>query len=1201
MTSSSLGRRRAVTLPLTLALALVSLLGAFGLPAAEAAAPPATVQPDASSGVTSDVLPTAQINTGGWVEDQAVVGDTVYAGGKFTSARPAGVAEGTSESARGNLLAYSISTGELSGFAPKTNGVVHVLALSPDQSRLYVGGEFTTVDGVTRNRLFALNTATGQVDPSFAVNLGGPVYAVTATATTVYVGGSFTQANGVNRGRFAAFRASDGGLLSSWTPKSGDFKVVRALLVAPGGNVVAGGQFGSIGNLANSTLTPAAGSASLDPTTGAAQTWNVNKVVKQTGDNGGVLSLKTDGTTVFGAGFWFGGTDSNFEGAWAVTPNDGTIKWLADCHGDTYDTTVSNGVVYAASHQHDCSNIGSFPQQRPTQVEWRANAFTADAQGDVLPNSFSPTKFKDYSTYQAPAVINWFPQFAMGPTAGYYSGQPTLTIESNSDYVVVGGQFPTVNGKAQQGLVRFARGSIAPKTDGPRLYYSDPGSANTSLGTPSVKVVGGNTIRVTAAPWDRDDAVLSKIELLRNGTVVQTQNDVTAPWWKTTVAYTDTDITAGTTYSYKLRITDADGNVNTSNAGSVTPSGTSLADSDYSRQVLADGAANYWRLDDPAAGTSITDWAGATDLARSSGLTLGAAGAVGSDTGAAVNATGNASAAASNGFVRAPQTFSAEAWFKTASTSGGQVLGFGDVPTGSSYRHDRQVYLNAAGNLVYYLDQNGTSRSITSAKSYNDNAWHQVTATLSSTSGMVLYVDGAKVASWSSITSGRAYGGFWRIGADVLPGKTATTSTYLSGSLDDVAIYPTALTAAQVKDHFGRSGRTAVATPTAAFTTACSALVCSYDASPSTADAPAARTTAAAAGSGEVPADDPSIADYAWSFGDGSSAKAAKVKHSYKKSGTFDVALTVTNSEGMVSSAIQTVDAAGNSIPVPVMTSKAKGKKLSFDGRKSVDYDGKIKKYKWYFGDGSSSTKSSVSHTYKGTGSYYVKLAVTDDDGATSWIADNVLTGGTTLASDAFQRSGTGWGNADKGGVWTTDPDAGFSLDGEQGELSLSAAGEGWTATLKDLSTNKANVVGDVTIDKTGVASGTTAAYVLREQADGDYRVKLVFVEKGKLFLVASRVVGGTEKVIKTVKVKTTYKPGDILRLRASISSAKSAAIKATVWHAGSKEPSAQLSTKDSTKSLRRAGSVGVWGYQSQSATNAPVQLSFDNLLVTPS
>ena len=795
--------RRAATLPLALALGVAGLLGASGLSTAEAAAPPAVVQPDSSSGVTADVLPTTQINPGGYVQDQAVVGDTVYAGGSFSSARPAGAAAGTNESGRSNLLSYSISTGTLKSFAPSVNGIVRVLALSPDKSRLYVGGEFTTVNGATHNRLVAFNTSTGAIDTAFDVNLGGPVYAISATSSTVYVGGQFTQANGVNRGRLAAFRASDGGLSSTWVPKSGDYSAVRALLVAPGGNVIAGGQFATIGSLSTSTLTSAPGSASLDPTTGAVKTWNVTKVVRQYGTDGGVLSLKTDGTNVYGAGFWFGGTQSNFEGAWAVSPSDGSIRWLADCHGDTYDTTVANGVVYAASHQHDCSNIGSFPQQRPTQIEWRANAFTTAAKGSVQANSLSPTKFKDYSSYQAPALVNWFPQFSMGPSTGYYSGQPTLTIESSSDYVVVGGQFPTVNGKAQQGLVRFARGSKAPKDDGPRLYFSDDTYKNTSVGTPNVQVVGGNTVRVTAAPWDRDDATLSKVEVLRNDAAVYTLTNVTAPWWKTTVAYTDRSVTAGSTYSYKIRMTDADGNTTTSNARSVTPSGTSISDSTYSKQVKADGPSSYWRLDDPSSSSAITDWAGSTDLTRASGLGLGASGAIGSDKAASVNASVNASAASSTGFVRAPQTFSVEAWFKTGTTTGGQVVGFGDVPTGSSYRHDRQVYLSSSGKLVYYIDANGTSRTVTSSASYNNNAWHHVVATLSS-SGMVLYVDGAKVASNSSVTSARNYGGFWRIGADKLPGSA---TGYLSGTIDDVAVYPKALSATQVKDHWTDSGR----------------------------------------------------------------------------------------------------------------------------------------------------------------------------------------------------------------------------------------------------------------------------------------------------------------------------------------------------------------------------------------------------------
>ena len=88
---------------------------------------------------------------------------------------------------------------------------------------------------------------------------------------------------------------------------------------------------------------------------------------------------------------------------------------------------------------------------------------------------------------------------------------------------------------------------------------------------------------------------------------------------------------------------------------------------------------------------------------------------------------------------------------------------------------------------------------------------------------------------------------------------------------------------------------------------------------------------------------------------------------------------------------------------------------------------------------------------------------------------------------------------------------------------------------------------------------------------------------------------------VKSVKVKkTTYAPGTALRVRATISSAKNAKIKMTVWRAGTKEPKAQLSTKDSTKALRKAGSVGVWGYQGSAAT-APVVLGYDNLLVTSS
>ena len=54
-------------------------------------------------------LPTVQIN--GVVWDQQIVGNTVYVGGEFTTARPAGAPAGTDEVARNNMLAYNLSTG----------------------------------------------------------------------------------------------------------------------------------------------------------------------------------------------------------------------------------------------------------------------------------------------------------------------------------------------------------------------------------------------------------------------------------------------------------------------------------------------------------------------------------------------------------------------------------------------------------------------------------------------------------------------------------------------------------------------------------------------------------------------------------------------------------------------------------------------------------------------------------------------------------------------------------------------------------------------------------------------------------------------------------------------------------------------------------------------------------------------------------
>jgi len=78
-----------------------------------------------------------------------------------------------------------------------------------------------------------------------------------------------------------------------------------------------------------------------------------------------------------------------------------------------------------------------------------------------------------------------------------------------------------------------------------------------------------------------------------------------------------------------------------------------------------------------------------------------------------------------------------------------------------------------------------------------------------------------------------------------------------------------------------------------------------------------------------------------------------------------------------------------NTPPVAVITlidCPAGGLSCSYDGSGSYDPDagGAVTSYAWDFGDGSSGSGATPSHTYQNYGTYTVKLTVTDDGGAVS-------------------------------------------------------------------------------------------------------------------------------------------------------------------------------------------------------------------------
>jgi PKD domain-containing protein len=63
----------------------------------------------------------------------------------------------------------------------------------------------------------------------------------------------------------------------------------------------------------------------------------------------------------------------------------------------------------------------------------------------------------------------------------------------------------------------------------------------------------------------------------------------------------------------------------------------------------------------------------------------------------------------------------------------------------------------------------------------------------------------------------------------------------------------------------------------------------------------------------------------------------------------------------------------------------------ALDGRGSADADGTIVQYAWELGDGATVAGRTAGHTYPQTGSYSVRLIVTDDDGATGTASRTVV------------------------------------------------------------------------------------------------------------------------------------------------------------------------------------------------------------------
>jgi Concanavalin A-like lectin/glucanases superfamily len=724
------------------------------------------VTPPAHAAVTPlGASPAATYQTNGIVWALAHANGVVYAGGTFSSVRPSGSAAGSDEVARANFAAFDAATGALittckPAFTISSGtATIRALSVSPDGNTLYVGGRFGTAGGTGVANLVALDipSCTMKSSSEFArpsVSATVRAIAVNPVNSVVYFGGDFQTVNNTTRRLAAA--VSSTGALQNWNPNAtvlpnqSQYLSMRALTVSTDGSrIVLGGDFDYLNGTAAHRL------AIVNNTNGAI----LNTFPGFIDQMSAVKALATDAD---GNHFYLGaeGTGGGvFDGRAKINIKTGAVVWRDNCLGATQAVLPVGDVLYSGHHAHDCSStVGGFPN---------------GARHYLLAQNTSDA-----------AILPWFPN----ANDGIGEGLGPRALVWASGRLWVGGEFTLVNAVGQQALTRFA-----PKPSG---------NYTASAPTPSVASLTPGTVQVRwRAANDLDNETLT-YRVYRDGVQVATVTGNSRFFSRPQLSHVDT-VPAGSFHVYRLTVSDG---ISTSPLGGTMGITVTTSTKTYANAVLADNPIAYLRLNESAApfAPSAQLSSPISGVYNSTGITYKQSGAIASDSADSSVTLANSRITTWNQQVN-PQTYSVETWFKTTTTTGGKLVGFGnrtDSNNGNvlSSQYDRHLYMTNNGRIVFGAYNAGT-HTATSPGSYNNGAWHHAVAT-SGPAGMRLYVDGVLVATNANTTS-QNYTGYWRLGYDNLNGwPLAPVSRFFNGSLDETAIYGIQLSATQVAAHY---------------------------------------------------------------------------------------------------------------------------------------------------------------------------------------------------------------------------------------------------------------------------------------------------------------------------------------------------------------------------------------------------------------
>lgn len=360
-----------------------------------------------------------------------------------------------------NYAAHILSDGSLdSSWNPNFNGVVRALAYDSTNHVIYVGGNFTLVNGATAAQFItAVNDTTGTATGWAPVDLpDASVAALLINADTLYVGGDFTL-SGITTTKYLTSYKLTTASLAGWAPNvPGGTTNARALIVdSTGNNILVGFLAGNF-----------SGCYKISDSSDCA--WNPKT-------NEAIFAMARSGTTVY-----IGGQFTKLNPGMVVVTG---IAAVDDTNGDIVGggafnpsldiavvnaLAVSGGKLYAGG---DFYSINGFKHNGVAELDLTTGAplagskyYTEDLGGVMSIKTVAVSGTKLYVGGHFTHVGNWASDRNNLAAINVATGLPTSWNPNPDDYIFsmtydnssklyVGGRFTNISGVARGGVASY--------------------------------------------------------------------------------------------------------------------------------------------------------------------------------------------------------------------------------------------------------------------------------------------------------------------------------------------------------------------------------------------------------------------------------------------------------------------------------------------------------------------------------------------------------------------------------------------------------------------------------------------------------------------------------------------------------------------------------------------------------------------------